>query len=273
MRNFFASIGVDTSTNNPANVGKMFVFNDRKGILTVRATSSDLDMIDAAIQALNQAPPEINIKAKFIEITENDNRALGFNWFLGNTSIGGTLASGGTQPSFNTIQTAGNPEGTFPGSFLGATTTPASATDGNLTSGLRNIFGPLGNTTPTVASVTGILTDPQFKVAIQALEQRDGVDELNAPEVTTESGRQAQIQAVDVQTIVTGQQITTSQTGGVSGVANGINSPIVQPVPSEQLYHPTAAVRAGAGCDSLCFRGRVFSPDDHHTDHYRVYRL
>ncbi len=82
-----------------------------------------------------------------------------------------------------------------------------------------------------MASVTGILTDPQFKLAIQALEQRDGVDELNAPEITTESGRQAQIQAVDVQTIVTGQQITTSQTGGVSGVANGINSPIVQPVP------------------------------------------
>jgi type II secretory pathway component GspD/PulD (secretin)/tetratricopeptide (TPR) repeat protein len=230
VRSFFASIGIDTASNNPANIGKMFVFNDRKGILTVRATSAELDMIDAAIQALNQAPPEINIKAKFIEITEDDNRALGFNWFLGNTQIGGTLASGGTQPSFSGSPSTGNPEGTFPGSLLGATTTAPATTDGNVTSGLRNIFGPLGNTTPTVGSITGILTDPQFKVAILALEQRDGVDELNAPEVTTESGRQAQIQAVDVQTIVTGQTIgaTPGAGAGVSGVANGLNSPIVQ---------------------------------------------
>ena len=97
------------------------------------------DLIDAAIQALNQAPPEVNIKAKFIEITQDDNRGLGFTWYLGNTQIGsGTVGSAGTQPSLNGAPSTANPEGTFPGSFLNGTSILPASTDGLLTGGLRN---------------------------------------------------------------------------------------------------------------------------------------
>ena len=90
---------------------------------------------------------------------------------------------------------------------------------------------------PTLGTITGILSEPQFRVAVQALEQRDGVDLLTAPEITTESGRQAQIQAVDIQTIVTGNNANTGGNGGgFAGVQSGVNSPIVnQPV----LIQPT----------------------------------
>ena len=217
-RQYFATAGVDLNTN----AGKSLFWNDRKGILTVKATSQDLDMIEAAVQALNQAPPEINIKAKFIEITQNDSRALGFQWIVGNTIIGGNSAlSGGTQPSFAGAPSTGNPLGIFPGTQIPAnpvtgaaaidTTVAPSQSDGSITSGLRN---PLN--APTVGSLTGILTDPQFRVAIQALEQRDGVNELTAPEVTTESGRQAQIQAVDIQTIVTANNANAAVGGGAA---------------------------------------------------------
>jgi hypothetical protein len=37
------------------------------------------------------------------------------------------------------------------------------------------------------------MTDPQLRVAINAIEQRTGSDILTAPKVTTESGRQAHI--------------------------------------------------------------------------------
>ena len=37
------------------------------------------------------------------------------------------------------------------------------------------------------------LTDPQFRVVLKAIEQRDGIDLLNEGQVTTLSGRQAQI--------------------------------------------------------------------------------
>jgi general secretion pathway protein D len=63
-------------------------------------------------------------------------------------------------------------------------------------------------------TLTGILTDPQFRMVIKALEQRSGVEVLNAPDVTTVSGRQAQLQTVDVQTIVTGVQLDQNSTGG-----------------------------------------------------------
>lgn len=60
---------------------------------------------------------------------------------------------------------------------------------------------------PTNASdftLTGILTDPQFRVIQRTLEQRTGVDVLTLPRLTTLSGRQAQIKAVEHRSIVTG---------------------------------------------------------------------
>ena len=238
VRSFFGAVGVDFNTNNPANVGKAFIWNDRKGVLTVRATAADLDMVAAAVENLNTAPPQINIKAKFAEITQNDNRALGFNWTLGNFNIGpNILASGGTQPSLNGAPSSANPAGIFPGTqilnsagqVVTDTTTPPAASDG-VVAGSQLLRNPLN--APTLATVTGILSEPQFRVAVQALEQRDGVDLLTAPEVTTESGRQAQIQAVDIQTIVTGNQANTGGNGGgFAGVQSGVNSPIVnQPI-------------------------------------------
>lgn len=251
VRQFFSAAGVDFPTNNlqagqnnlgvnQPGAGKAIFFNDRAGMLFVRATSQDLDTIAAALEALNTAPPEVNIKAKFIEVSLNDNKALGFNWILGNTTIGGTtVASGGTQPSFNGVPTTANPLGFFPGTAFpgsangvipGANTLVAPApSDGVLSSGVRQLYGQqLANTIPTVGTITGILTNPQFQVAINALEQRDGVDELTAPEITTESGRQAQIQAVDLITIVTGTSVGGSGSAGFSGTQTGVNAPIVQ---------------------------------------------
>jgi general secretion pathway protein D len=86
---------------------------------------------------------------------------------------------------------------------------------------LRNSYGPLNNpgTIPTVGTITGIMTDPQFRVAINAIEQRTGSDLLAAPKVTTLSGRQAHIAAQDLQEIVTGT--TTTQTGSSTGGLTG----------------------------------------------------
>jgi general secretion pathway protein D len=49
------------------------------------------------------------------------------------------------------------------------------------------------------------------------LEQREGVDLLNEASVTTLSGRQTQIQVVDMITIVTGTSLNQTQTGGGGG--------------------------------------------------------
>jgi general secretion pathway protein D len=53
------------------------------------------------------------------------------------------------------------------------------------------------------AQLTGILTDAQYRTVLKALGQRSGADILAAPRVTTLSGRQAQVQIVDLQTVMT----------------------------------------------------------------------
>ena len=214
VRGFFASLGVDLSAP-----GKAIYFNDRQGTLYVRASLQELDIIEQAIQVLNIAPPQVNIRAKFAEVGQNDKRALGFDWYLGNMLMGnGRLgAMGGTAPSYTGAPSPANPLGFFPGTSLANTIAPA-ASDQLITAGIRNTANA-----PALATLTGILTDPQFRVVVRALEQREGVELLSAPDVTTLSGRQAQLQVVDIKTIVTGnsQNQTGSGGGGNTGIGGG----------------------------------------------------
>lgn len=236
VKTYFTAAGVDL-----ASPGKVVFFNDRLGELLVRATLSDLEIIQEAVELLNQAPPELTIEAKFVELTQEDSRALGFNWYLGNTLInnGAIGAQGGTAPSYQGPGTTANPSGIFPGPGSpngNGTFTPGpgaispSASDNNLTAGLRNQYTQ-GNTTgtiPTVATITGIMTDPQFRVAIQAIQQRSGADLMSAPKVTTLSGRQTHIAAQDLQYIVISPQIqqnSSSSTGLVGGT--GVTAPSI----------------------------------------------
>ncbi len=62
--------------------GKSVFYNDRLGLLLVRATLQDLDIIEAAIQVLNLTPDQITIEAKFVEIGQDDAKALGLIGFL-----------------------------------------------------------------------------------------------------------------------------------------------------------------------------------------------
>ena len=95
VRKFFSSVGADFDTNNPANVGKAFVWGDKRGILTVRATASDLDLIATALDTLLRQPPQIKLKTVIAEVIQDDNRALGFNWTLGNFNIGSNIFASG----------------------------------------------------------------------------------------------------------------------------------------------------------------------------------
>ncbi|HEY5505847.1 MAG TPA: hypothetical protein VIK28_11870, partial [Sedimentisphaerales bacterium] len=63
---------------------KSIFYNDRTGVLIVRATKEDLDIVETVLQALNYSPPLINIKAQFIEVPGNGNgNGNGFDLYLG----------------------------------------------------------------------------------------------------------------------------------------------------------------------------------------------
>ena len=234
VRAYFTQAGVDLLP--PKNV----FFNDRLGLLMVRATSADLEIIQQAIEMLNQTPPQVMVEAKFVDLSQEDTKGLGFQWFLGNTLMnnGAIGLQGGTAPSYQGAGTTANPSGIFPGPGTltpgSSTFTPgpgaasASSTDNDLTSGLRNVVGVGQTVLPTLGTVTGIMTDPQFRVAINAIEQRTGSDLLSAPKVTTESGRQAHMAAQDLVYIVTQASVqeSTSAVGGLTG-GTGVAAPSV----------------------------------------------
>jgi tetratricopeptide (TPR) repeat protein len=195
---FFTTLGVNLAPP------KSIFFNDRTGVLFVRATSQDLDTIEKAIQALNMTAPQVHIKARFIEVEQDDSKALGFDWYLGQVNMGGgkVVGQGGTAPSLNVPRSSANPVGAFPGTTTANglnTTQPIQSSDqaiGNLVSANSGI--------PTLGTITGILTDPNFRVVIHALEERTGTENLAEPEVTTISGRQTQMRATQILTIITG---------------------------------------------------------------------
>jgi type II secretory pathway component GspD/PulD (secretin) len=163
---------------------------------------------------LNQVPPQVHIKARFIEVNQSDDNELGFEWYLGQFSLGHqVVGTGGSSPSLSVPVSTANPIGAFPGNTT-ASVIPASSGDQLLTSGLRNAG-------PTLATFTGILTDPNFRVALHALSQRSGVETLGEPEITVISGRQTQMRATSVITVVVGVSFTQGQaatsTTGVGG--------------------------------------------------------
>ena len=212
-RAYFTALGVNL--DQPA--GKAVFFNDRLGKLFVKATEQDLDTIERAIEMLNEVAPQVHIKSRFIEVSQDDNKALGFDWYLGQFKMGGgVVGTGGTSPSLNTgSATAANPLGAFPGNTA-ASLIPGAATDQLLSGGLRT-------TGPAVATITGILTNPNFRMVIHALEQRSGYESLAEPEVTTTSGRQTQMRATQVITVITDvnfQQGASATTTG-NATANG----------------------------------------------------
>jgi beta-lactamase regulating signal transducer with metallopeptidase domain len=195
LHDFLAKSGVEMEPP------KSIFYDDRRGMLLIRATLQDLDLIEAAIPILNIVPPQVNIKVKFVEVPQDDTKALGFDWYLGNVMM--TNGAVGGQAGATTSNTNSplfmNPMGNFPGNPSGPASTniAPSSTNGLLTFGLRN-----SSTSPS--TINGILTGPQYRAVIQSLQQRSGTELLGQPEATTLSGRQVQMKMVDIKAEVKG---------------------------------------------------------------------
>jgi general secretion pathway protein D len=206
--------------------------------LIVRNTQDNLDLVDAIIEQLNLAiPKQVEIESKFVEITQNNLKELGFDWLLGPFKVGkeGAFGSGGTVGngtlgSFPFNNTNGSPVG-GPGTGI-----PGDGTAGGpITSGNRSgniaisanaldalLFPGAGGVAPGIFGLAGVFTDPQFQVVIRALNQKKGVDLLSAPKVTTKSGQRAVIEIVRefrYPVTFTPPQVP-SITGGGSGTGN-----------------------------------------------------
>ncbi|MGC1482044.1 MAG: Amuc_1098 family type IV pilus outer membrane protein [Chthoniobacterales bacterium] len=178
--------------------------------LIVRNTQPNLDLIDQLVEFDSQGTPsQVSIESKFVEITQDNLKELGFDWQLGQFGLpfgSGVYGGGGTSaPGQSSL------DGAFPitspntGLPIGAT----SATTGSLTGGNRSgstaisanaidglLFASPVGPAPGVLALAGVFSNPQFQVVLRALNQQKGIDLLSAPSVTTKSGQRATIQLV-----------------------------------------------------------------------------
>jgi general secretion pathway protein D len=174
--------------------------------LVVKNTQPNLDLIDTIVDASNtEGPKQVEIESKFVEITQNNQKELSFDWLLGQFNIPGSakvFAAGGTTGFAQALSAS---DFSLPFSKTGSNSV-SEVTAGNRSgSGAISsnaidslLFPNAGGSSkaPAIFSVGGIFTDPQFQVAIRALNQAKGVDLLSAPRVTTKSGQRAVIEII-----------------------------------------------------------------------------
>src|SRR5437870_948235 len=197
LENQGVSFGVPGSSAN---------FLPQTSRLIVRNTADNLELVDAIVEQANvSGPKQVEIEAKFVEITQNNLKELGFDWLLGQFNVGNhkLFASGGTSGTAPAVNPAdypfvppgsNTPVGQFPvtaGNRTGELAISANAIDSLL-------FPTMGASAlaPGIFGLSGVFTDPQFQVVIRALNQKKGIDLLSAPKITTKSGQRAVIEIV-----------------------------------------------------------------------------
>ncbi len=228
--------------------------------LIVRNTQDNLDLVDAIVEQLNLAvPKQVEIESKFIEITQNNLKELGFDWLLGPFNIGNhkVFGSGGTAGTGTAVSSANFPFNNN-GVPVGGpgTTIPNDGTGGGpITSGNRSgtfaisanaidalLFPGASGVAPGIFGLAGVFTDPQFQVVIHALNQKKGVDLLSAPKVTTKSGQRAIIEIVRefrYPTTFTPPQIPSITSGTTGATVNPITGALIPPPPVPVIAAPS----------------------------------
>lgn len=183
----------------PFPTGSKIFLDKRTGILIVRNTPSNLAIIEKILNALDVAPFQIAIEAKFVDIEESTAREFGLEAFLN-----GDFAFTKQGPNNDVTMLANANNRTF-GQFTGK-----NQGKGGLTKGLGFILEPGSSTNPAgnIFSIAQILTAPQFQVVLHALEQSGMANVLSAPKVTTVNNQQARIKVVTEIIYPTEYQIT-----------------------------------------------------------------
>ena len=178
--------------------------------LIVKNTKENLDLIDVLVDtAIETKPTQVEIEAKFLEVSQNNLNELGFDWLLGQFALAGgsgVYGSGGTiglgRSINNNEYPLTNPVSGFPVGANSPTSGPITAGNRGGTTGISLnavdaiLLGSPAGPAPGVISVAGVFTNPQFQVVIRALSQKKGIDLVSAPKVTTKSGSTAKIEIV-----------------------------------------------------------------------------
>ena len=183
--------------------GALALYSKTTSTLIVKNTQDQLDLVERIIEIGSNegGAKQIEIQAKFVEISQTNVKELSFDWMLGQSNIPRNLnvfTGGGTSGNGNAFNAQNFP---FPanvgdapvtsGNRSGTTAISANAIDALLAgTGAGTLLAP------GIASLIGAGTDPTFQLVMRGLNQKKGIDLLSAPRVTTKSGQRAVIEII-----------------------------------------------------------------------------
>ncbi len=201
VRQFFIDAGV------PFPEGTSIVYRPSLNLLIVKNTAENLDSLERILNSLSDLPKQVEIEARFVEVSQQDLEELGVEWLLtDNWELAENASAGAPVPlaARERIQVNKN----------------------QMTKGLRHfamgasgITATPGGSMAGILSISSVLTNPELSFIVHALEQKSGANLLSAPKVTTKSGQNAEIKVVKELIYPTEFELTppVMQTGG--GVA------------------------------------------------------
>jgi general secretion pathway protein D len=187
------------------------------GVLLITNTPTELDKVEQLVQTISSTKPkQVKITTKFVEISQENNEELGFDWVVGpfGNPDGNIFGSGGTVGN-GTPRTSGdfiNPVNytTIPGVPFNQTDAVSNIVTSGLRSGdaavNRNSIDAIlnnpsreaaqANVAPGIMSLTGLFDDVEMQMMMRGLSQKKGADLMTAPSVTAKSGQKATIEII-----------------------------------------------------------------------------
>jgi general secretion pathway protein D len=200
-RSVLESLGVTFGEGSSAS------YDPTTGRLIVKNSFDQLDLVDTLIEGMiNNAPKQVFITTKFVEVTQRNNEELGFDWLVGAFNIGGerVFGAGGTSGNagpldpadYSIVSPGGTPVGGSPitrGLRFGNNAISRNAIDALIAGGAQ---AGVSGVTPGVFAISGVFTDPQFQVMMRALSQKKGVDLMTAPSIIVRTGQRSKIEVI-----------------------------------------------------------------------------
>lgn len=185
--------------------------------LLVRNTPTNLDLVEQIVVSTNvDAPKQVKISTKFVEIQQENTDELGFDWIvtpfgLSSNSVflgGGTIGNGQsrTNADFSSpvdgVSIPGIPAA--PGQDVfnviggGNRTGDGALNRDSINSllGNPNRAAQSASVAPGILALTGLFSDGQVQLIMRGLSQKKGTDLMTAPSVTARSGEKATIEII-----------------------------------------------------------------------------
>lgn len=197
--------------------GSTAAFSRAQSTLTIRNTSSNLDLVEQLVERIrDRKPKQIKMLARFVEVSQENTDELGFDWLIspfGVSSVstfmsGGTVGNGATKLAQDFVSPISGVS--IPGVPSQANQNVSNIATGGLRSGdfaitrdsidafLNNPqrTGSTSSVAPGILSLTGLFTDGQVQMIMRGLNQKKGADVMTAPSIVSRSGETARIEII-----------------------------------------------------------------------------